>query len=663
MRKQRFLALTAVLVGIGFLTTARIAAADDDPPGRVARLNFHEGSVSFQPAGESDWISVVPNRPLVTGDRLWADANSRAEVHVGSTSIRMSGETGMAFLELTDNVLQIQLSQGTIIVRVRHLDDENMVEVDTPNLAFVIQRNGEYRFDANSDDDETVATVYKGRGQVTGGGRNFTVVGGQRAIFSGTDELNYAVGQIPSPDDFEEWVFSRDHREDSAETTNYISPEMTGYEDLDDYGRWQYAGSYGPVWVPVRVPAGWAPYRFGHWVWIWPWGWTWVDDQPWGFAPFHYGRWAYWGAGWVWVPGPVYVRPVYAPALVAWVGGGGGFGLAISVGGGFGVGWLALAPGEVFVPGYRCSRTYVNNVNITNTTVNVTKVTNVYNYYTTNNTKNITKITYVNQQAPNGVTAVSKETFVNARPVSKNVVEVPLQALANAKPGRLQEVQPVKQSVIGAGAPTGSKPPAGTFGKGVVATRMPTQPQGSVAAKSNVPPAQTAPQQTGRNDKQLHAESAPPSGRGQGQNPPPSKPSADQETQRNTQQPYGQSAPPPGRGQNQNPSPFKPPPAKENQRNNQQAGESSPSRHGQNNPPPFKPPVKLAPPVQPKSPQQAQEEEQKFRNWQEQRPKPQNQPSRPPQEERPQARPPENPPPESHPPANRPPEKPPKPPA
>ncbi len=76
------------------------------------------------------------------------------------------------------------------------------------------------------------------------------------------------------------------------------------------------------MWVPNGTPAGWAPYHYGHWVWVDPWGWTWVDDAPWGFAPFHYGRWAYVGGYWGWVPGPIAARPVYAPALVAWVGGG-----------------------------------------------------------------------------------------------------------------------------------------------------------------------------------------------------------------------------------------------------------------------------------------------------------------------------------------------------
>ena len=144
---------------------------------------------------------------------------------------------------------------------------------------------------------------------------------------------------------------------------------MTGYEDLDDYGDWSYVAGYGECWRPRAMAVGWAPYRFGHWVYVGPWGWTWVEDEPWGFAPFHYGRWAFVNGGWFWVPGPVVVRPVWAPALVAFVGGGAGFRFSAGVG----VGWFPLAPGEVFLPGYRVSRGYVNNVNITNTSVNITQ--------------------------------------------------------------------------------------------------------------------------------------------------------------------------------------------------------------------------------------------------------------------------------------------------
>ena len=52
-------------------------------------LNFMEGSVSFQPGGENDWVAAELNRPLVTGDNLWADEDSRAELHIGSTALRL----------------------------------------------------------------------------------------------------------------------------------------------------------------------------------------------------------------------------------------------------------------------------------------------------------------------------------------------------------------------------------------------------------------------------------------------------------------------------------------------------------------------------------------------------------------------------------------------
>ena len=73
-----------------------------DPPSRVARLNYLEGSVSFQPGGENDWVTAVLNRPLVTGDNLWADEDSRAEVHIGSTALRLGPKTGITLLEVSD---------------------------------------------------------------------------------------------------------------------------------------------------------------------------------------------------------------------------------------------------------------------------------------------------------------------------------------------------------------------------------------------------------------------------------------------------------------------------------------------------------------------------------------------------------------------------------
>ncbi|MGA7660771.1 MAG: DUF6600 domain-containing protein [Candidatus Sulfotelmatobacter sp.] len=442
-----------------------------DPPGRVARLNYMEGSVSFQPGGENDWVDAVLNRPLVTGDNLWADEDSRAEVHIGSTALRLGAKTGITLLEVSDRAAQIRLAQGSLIVKIRHVDDEDSYEIDTPNVAFTVMQPGDYRVDVDVDGNRTEVTVWRGRGEVTGGGSSYTVVANQHATFTGSDHLDYELGQVPAEDGFDTWASNRDQVEDQSDSANYVSREMTGYEDLDEYGDWSYVAGYGTCWRPRVLVAGWAPYHFGHWAWVGPWGWTWVEDEPWGFAPFHYGRWAFASGGWLWVPGPSVVRPMYAPALVAWVGGGPG--LNFSFGFGAGVGWFPLAPGEVFLPGYRVSRVYVNNVNFTNTRVDIARVTNAYNTVVLNRSTTVNNIAYANRNVNGGVTVVSRDTFVNARPVARNVVSVPARELAAAPVAHTVAFEPVRSSVLGEGRPVANRPPAAVTSRPVVALRTP----------------------------------------------------------------------------------------------------------------------------------------------------------------------------------------------
>ena len=266
-----------------FLALPGITAAQDDPPSRVARLNFVQGSVSLQPAGTQDWVEANPNRPLTTGDQLWADEGARGEVHLGSTSIRVSELTGISFLNVSDQAVQIQVAQGTADIRILHMWDNEVYEIDTANLAFTILRPGEYRVDVDPDGTQTIITVRNGAGQVTAGGQTYDLNGGQQYAFAGTDQVNYSAYYLPDPDGFDNWCTDRDHREDNATSARYISREVIGYEDLDAYGTWRTDPTYGPVWVPTRVAVDWAPYHTGHWAFVAPWGWTWVDDAPWGF--------------------------------------------------------------------------------------------------------------------------------------------------------------------------------------------------------------------------------------------------------------------------------------------------------------------------------------------------------------------------------------------
>jgi hypothetical protein len=472
MRKTTFLFSILVLLAGYLFAFSSPALADDDPPGRVARLNYIQGSISFQPGGETDWVQANPNRPLTTGDNLWADRNSRGELHIGSSSIRVGSETGITFLNLDDRTVQIQLAQGSMNVRVRRLEGGEAFEIDTPNLAFTLERAGEYRVDVDPNGNATSIAVREGEGDATGGGTEYHMDSGDRASFSGTDSLTYDGGRVGGLDEFDSWCRSRDDREERSQSSRYVSRDVIGYDDLDDNGEWRNVPDYGYAWFPTRVAVGWAPYRFGHWVWVAPWGWTWVEDEPWGFAPFHYGRWAEVGGGWCWVPGPVVVRPVYAPALVVFVGGP-RFGMSLSFGGGGGVAWFPLGPREVYVPPYRTSVRYVQNVNVTNTTVNVVNVTNVYNNV------NVKNVTYMHQNNVNAVTAVSHDTFVNARPVAAAAVRVNAQQIQGAEVQRNFQMAPVQKSVVGAGAVATAKPPAAVMQRQVVAKITPAPPRAS----------------------------------------------------------------------------------------------------------------------------------------------------------------------------------------
>jgi hypothetical protein len=450
--------------------------AGQDPPTRVGRLNYVMGSVSYQPGGVNEWVPATINRPLTIGDQLYADAGARAEIHVPGAAFRLGSKTAFEFMNLDDRNTQVRLSEGSLDLRVRTLFDN--FEVDTPNLAFTITSPGAYRIDTDPDTYETYVTVRDGEGQVTGDAGAFRVHLEEQAIVTGQDGARFNVYQAPQYDDFDNWARSRDQREDRARSAaRYVSPDMVGYEDLDQYGYWRSVPEYGRCWVPRNVPVGWAPYHDGHWAWIDPWGWTWVDDEPWGFAPFHYGRWAYFDGAWGWVPGPPAVAPVYAPALVAWVGlGGSGFGASFGFGVGPAVGWFPLGPRDVYIPAYAASQTYVSRVNVTNTTViNKTNITNVYNNYV--QTKTISTANYMNRSVPGAVAAVPQNALATAQPVKQVAIKVQPSQINTVKTVEAApRVAPQAVSVLGHAPPVFAsvpRPAAAAITKPVVARSTP----------------------------------------------------------------------------------------------------------------------------------------------------------------------------------------------
>lgn len=448
------------------------AGPGGDPPSRVARLNLLLGPVSFRPGTVEDWAPATVNYPLTTGDHLWTEAGSKAELHVGSTAIRMDGQTALAVLNLDDRITQLSVTGGTLDVHIRYLGPDEAFEVDTPNVAISLLRPGDYRIGADGDQSTSYVVVRGGEAEATGNGGAFPIRAGEMATLAGMDQAQPQMFQAPPFDAFDQWAADRDRREASMVSARYVPRETIGYEDLDQYGMWRNVPPYGWVWTPTGMAVGWAPYRYGHWAWVEPWGWTWIDDAPWGFAPFHYGRWAFAGGAWLWVPGRmvVGVRPVYAPALVAFVGGP-RFGVAIGVGGAGVAAWFPLGPGEVYRPAYRVSAVYVQNINI----VHVTNVAVI----------NTVNVRYVNQNVVGAVTVVPHDAFAAGRPVAVAAVAVRPGAMAQAEVIETARIAPTREAVFGHAGPMVAvhAPPARFVGRPVVARNTPPPPPVSFAAR------------------------------------------------------------------------------------------------------------------------------------------------------------------------------------
>ncbi|UXI69265.1 DUF6600 domain-containing protein [Tahibacter amnicola] len=461
----------AAFLGIALLAfTCGVAQAErGDPPSRVARLSYTRGEVSFSPAGEDEWVNATRNRPLIRGDRLWTDRGARAELQAGTATYRLDEGTSFQILNLDDRNAQVELAQGTLNLRVRRIYDAQTFEVDTPTLAFVITRPGEYRIDVDSRGRHTTVAVWDGGGEAYGDGAHFRVREGEAIRFFDRRLSDYEVFDIPRPDEFDRFCMDSDARMDRSVSRRYVSEDLIGYSDLDEYGSWTEVREYGSVWFPSRVSVGWAPYRDGHWIWQEPWGWTWVDDAPWGFAPFHYGRWVHVSNRWGWIPGPISVRPVYAPALVAFVGGH-NWHVGVNIGT-RPIGWFPLGHREIYVPPYRTSRNYFTNVNVTNTVINNTYITNIYNDYSSG--RNIAAVNYHNRQIAGAVTAVPGDAFVNARSVRQSLITLDREAAARAEVTHVAAIAPSSRSVVGVGRAATAMPAREVLQREVVARTAP----------------------------------------------------------------------------------------------------------------------------------------------------------------------------------------------
>lgn len=337
------------------------AHAQQDPPGRVARLSQQDGGVQWS-GPDGSWQAADPNWPFTAGDRIRVAAGSRAELHAGAHALRVQGPAELSFDGLDEDDLRLTLHQGSLNLRIRDLAPDERIELNTQNLAMLVDRPGEFRIDAEPGSTRVAARA--GTATLFGeNGESATLAPAQQARYVGRNLSAVAVEGAGARDALDQWAADRSLAEDRSPSAQYLSREVLGYQELDTHGDWGSTAEYGTVWYPRTTIAGWEPYRHGQWRWVAPWGWTWFDDARWGFAPFHYGRWVQIGPRWAWAPGPRGPRPSYAPALVGFAGTPAprppGWGPHRTPG----TDWFPLAPGQPWRPGFATSPRYQDRVN------------------------------------------------------------------------------------------------------------------------------------------------------------------------------------------------------------------------------------------------------------------------------------------------------------
>ena len=457
------------------------AQESDEAPSRVGRVAELSGQLFLAPEDRAtEWAPIELNYPVGSGDNLWLSGDGHAEVDFGIGQLRIAGNTNVHVSRLDEHALSVFVAQGRAIVALRVLEQGDTARVDTPNTQIELSRPGLYRIDVPDNRQETMLVVREGEANVAVAGAFQQVLPGQTARLAGATDVQVDVRNGSGIDGFDTWSANRDRYYGRGRSTAYVSNQMVGYADLEQYGTWQTYPDYGAVWFPSAVEVDWAPYRHGHWVSTPLWGWTWVDYAPWGYAPFHYGRWAYVGGRWGWCPGAYVRRPAWAPALVAWYGGS-GWGVS-AAGGGPVYGWVPLGWRDPYVPswrncGSRCWTAYNRPY-----AVNIAE-------------RSRQPATYANHHVPGAITAVGGAAFTSGKPVAPNRIDVPPTMVATAPVlSTAPSVKPLPVAVNTLRPGNGVPPPASTIqartkpmqmAPGSVARAMPAPAPGAI---TTVPP-------------------------------------------------------------------------------------------------------------------------------------------------------------------------------
>ena len=283
-----------------------------------ARMNYLTGDTYVQRAADLGYEAGIINMPIAQGDRV-GTADGRAEIYLGIGSyLRLDLETRLDILDLPrrgSGITRLRLWDGNMYLSIRRLEEDNPIEIHTPDVSIYILDRGLYRIGVR-ENRETEIFVLRGMAEIAGDGRSSLLRSGQRLeAYQGQFSSSPTRFTAAAIDSFDRWSEYREELLRRRLARYYLPGELEDFEyELAEYGRWDTISPYGHVWIPGGMGMSWQPYRHGRWAWYASCGWTWIPSAPWGWVTSHYGRW-HWrlGLGWYWIP-----TTRWGPGWVSW---------------------------------------------------------------------------------------------------------------------------------------------------------------------------------------------------------------------------------------------------------------------------------------------------------------------------------------------------------
>ena len=357
----RILALILAL----FVTSTAMAEKSADQPAQLGRLAAISGAVSYHSTADAAPGEAAVNLPLTTGNRIATLPRAHAAIDIAAGRFYLDGDSELRIGTLGPGMAAVTLEKGAVILRILPGGAGQVFVIDTPSGKLRADQPGYFEVEAAAD--SVVISALEGGAQFN----DSTVLAPGARL---TVNKNTAVIGAASKDDFVRRIEAEiaEAGDDKLEAPSHVSPQTTGFPELQRHGLWVSTEQYGWAWEPM-VGSDWKPFQDGRWVEIAPFGRTWIDNAAWGFAPAHYGRWAEVNGRWVWVPGSA------------------GQETAGSTGEAEGgrANWVALGPEE---PHFTAPPVIVNRVRV------IYQPPKIVNVTTVNNTTNVTNVVHVDRQ-------------------------------------------------------------------------------------------------------------------------------------------------------------------------------------------------------------------------------------------------------------------------